>query len=180
MPFGNEGEDGRGPMKDLTLIGQRLHAEHEQTLSMLNALEDIILGRPADEPLDLGADGAREILETLITVVDQDVNKHFLFEETELFPILRQKGAADMADLLTHEHVVIRPLAEGLKLIARTALETGFDRDGWGQFRVHVMDLMERETWHIQKEEMGLVRVLAYFIDADTDRILAQRYDELA
>lgn len=159
-------------------VGRMLHEEHEATLSVLNELEGIILDRAPDQPMDVEDPDDRGHLERLIHVIDRDVNRHFSFEEEVLFPILRQRGAGDMVDLLTHEHQAIRPLAGGLDIIVRDALDAGFDAASWGEFRDQVMELMERESFHIQKEEMGLIRALNVLVDAETDQELAARYKD--
>jgi hemerythrin-like domain-containing protein len=164
-------------IKEFTEIGRRLHEEHQSTLSILNDLEAAILARPQDHPMDLADARERETLERFIRVVDRDVSRHFDFEEDALFPILRSRGAADMADMLTREHAAIKPIAIRLKAVAAHALKHGFNALTWGEFRTSVIDLMDREAFHIQKEEMGLVRVLAYFLDDAQDAALAKRYD---
>lgn len=161
-------------------VGRMLHEEHEATLSILNELEGIILDRAPDQPMDVTVAEDRGHLERLIHVIDRDVQRHFAFEEEALFPILRQRGAGDMVDLLTEEHQAIRPLAGGIGIIVRDALEAGFDRASWNGFRDQVMELMERESFHIQKEEMGLIRALNVLVDAETDRQLAARYVDYA
>lgn len=167
-------------MKEFTQIGQRLHDEHEQTLVILNALETKLLSRSADNPLDTAVAEVRRLLQQLVDVLRQDVHRHFRFEEEELFPLLREKGAGDIAEMLIHEHEVIRPIADRLIAGATEALANGFDRQRWGEFRLGVIDLMEREAFHIQKEEMGLVRSLAYFLEPESDSALALRYAEYA
>ena len=167
-------------MMGMTAVGQKLHEEHLSTLGILNTLEGVILGRSADNPMDLSSPGNREYLEQLITVMDQDVTQHFGFEEEMIFPILRENGAADIAEMLFQEHEIIRPLAGHLKTMATDALQTGFDRARWSEFRARIIELMEREAFHIQKEEMGMVRVLAHFIDAETDQRLATRHAQFA
>lgn len=163
-------------IKEFTQVGQKLHDEHQATLSILNELESEILSRPQNKPMDLSDVDARQQLEHFIAVVDRDVTCHFAFEEEVLFPILREKGAGDMVTLLTHEHQLIKPLGGGLAILAREALANGFDPTTWGEFRTQVIELMERESFHIQKEEMGLIRALGFFLDPETDRQLAERY----
>jgi hemerythrin-like domain-containing protein len=167
-------------MKEFTQIGQRLHEEHEQTLILLNAFEGELLSRPANKPLNTTDAEVRRLLQQLIDVLRQDVHRHFRFEENELFPLLREKGAGDIAEMLIHEHEVIRPIADTLIAGATAALADGFDLQSWGEFRLGVIDLMERESFHIQKEEMGLVRSLAYFLEPEADGALALRYAEYA
>lgn len=77
------------------------------------------------------------------------------------------------------EHELIRPLAARIKELAVLALDGGLDDSTWGEFKTLGMELVEREMFHIQKEEMGLVQGLSYFLDPDTDRELSLRYAEV-
>ena len=167
-----------GNTDEFTEVGRRLHEEHTATLAIFNDIEDAILSRKADSPLDMGKEEDRETLERLISVMRRDVTRHFDFEEQAVFPLLREKGAADIVDMLTHEHTAIKPIAYRLEEIASHALTDGFDDATWGEFRLQVIELMERESFHIQKEEMGLVRGLLHFLDPEQDLELARQYDE--
>jgi hemerythrin-like domain-containing protein len=167
-------------MPGLTVIGDTLHEEHLRTLRILNALEMVLTGRAANRPIDVGDASCRRNLEDFIAAVDHDVTRHFSFEEDHLFPILRAAGATDMVDMLTHEHAVIRPMAEALRREIGRALEHGFEVAGWGRFRDATLELIERESFHIQKEEMGLIRALPRFLDAETESRLAEIYLRVA
>ena len=162
-----------------TEVGRRLHEEHTATLAVLNDVEDAILSRKANAPMDLSTAEDRENLERLVSVVRMDVTRHFDFEEQALFPVLREKGAGDIADMLTQEHTAIKPIASRLEAIASHALTHGFNEATWAEFRLQVIELMERESFHIQKEEMGLVRGLLHFLEPEQDLDLARQYDEL-
>jgi len=166
-------------MMGLTQLGQMLHEEHQRTLSLLNSLESRILGPAANVPLSPDSDDDRRQLKTVIDVVDQDVDRHFGFEEEVLFPLLAEHGASDMTEMLMQEHELIRPLAARIKELALQALDGGLDDTAWGDFKTLGMELVEREMFHIQKEEMGLVQGLSYFLDPDTDRELSLRYAEV-
>jgi len=166
-------------MMGLTQLGQMLHEEHQRTLSLLNNLESRILGPAANVPMSPDSDDDRRQLKTVIDVVDQDVDRHFGFEEEVLFPLLAEHGATDMTEMLMQEHELIRPLAARIKELALQALDGGLDDAAWGDFKTLGMELIEREMFHIQKEEMGLVQGLSYFLDPDTDRELSLRYADV-
>lgn len=167
-------------MRGLTTVGAMLHEEHQRTLTILNALEMALTHRSANRPIDVGDASHRRNLQDFVAVVDQDVTRHFSFEEDHLFPHLSEAGAADMVEMLTFEHGLIRPLAAGLKAEVERALARGFETSGWPAFRTSAMELIERESFHIQKEEMGLIRVLHQVLDAEADRQLAALYAQHA
>lgn len=166
-------------MMGMTELGRMLHEEHQRTLSLLNNLEGRILGPGANVPMSADSDDDRKQLRDVIEVVDQDVDRHFGFEEEVLFPLLAEHGAGDMTEMLMQEHALIRPLAARLKELALRALDGGLDAIAWGDFKTLGMELVEREMFHIQKEEMGLVQGLGYFLDPETDRELSLRYAEI-
>jgi len=166
-------------MMGLTQLGQMLHDEHQRTLSLLNNLESRILGPAANVPMSPESDDDLRQLRNVIEVVDQDVDRHFGFEEEVLFPLLSEHGATDMTEMLMQKHELIRPLAARIKELAVLALDGGLDDSTWGEFKTLGMELVEREMFHIQKEEMGLVQGLSYFLDPDTDRELSLRYAEV-
>jgi hemerythrin-like domain-containing protein len=167
-------------MNGFSELGQALHDEHRQTLDVMNGLEDKILGAAATRPLDPSDNDDRRQLENLIAVVDRDTGPHFRFEEEVLFPIFDAAGADDMTRMLIQEHEVIRTLGSQLRYLAEAALANGFDEAAWSDFRNTAMDLAASVTFHIQKEEMGLIGRLGYFVDPATDHRLAQRHAEYA
>lgn len=162
----------------LTQMGRTLHEEHQRTLAMLNDLEVKMFGPDKDVPFDPSDAADRKRLDAVLQVVDQDVGRHFAFEEDVLFPILDEVGAVDMTQMLTDEHNAIRPLADRLGTIARDALSRGFDASTWDEFLELARELVEREMFHIQKEEMGLVHGLSHVLDPETDRDLSMKYAE--
>ena len=167
-------------MNGLSALGQTLHDEHRRTLEVMNALEDKILGNTASRPFDPSDNDDRRQLQDLIAIVDHDAGTHFRFEEEVLFPIFDEAGAGDMTQMLMQEHEAIRTLGSQLRSLAEGALQNGFDGAAWTDFRNAAMDLTQSVTFHIQKEEMGLVGRLSFFVDPETDGQLAMRYAEYA
>jgi iron-sulfur cluster repair protein YtfE (RIC family) len=167
-------------MNGFSELGQALHDEHRQTLEVMNGLEDKILGASATRPFDPSDNDDRRRLEDLIAVVDRDTGSHFRFEEEVLFPIFDEAGAGDMTRMLIQEHEVIRTLGSQLRMLAEAALANGFDEATWSDFRTAAMDLAASVTFHIQKEEMGLIGRLSFFVDPGTDHRLAQQHAEYA
>lgn len=165
-------------MNGLSALGQTLHDEHRRTLEVMNALEDKILGASASRPFVATDNDDRRLLQDLIAIVDHDAGTHFRFEEEVLFPIFDEAGAGDMTQMLMQEHEAIRTLGSHLRVLAEGALESAFDETSWADFRNAAMDLTQSVTFHIQKEEMGLVGRLGFFLDPETDRQLALKYAE--
>ncbi|MFA7431196.1 MAG: hemerythrin domain-containing protein, partial [Rhodospirillaceae bacterium] len=149
-----------------TRIGACLHAEHQATLSALNDLE--LLARFRSPP-DVADETTQARLADIARVLEEDVTRHFGFEETELFPLLRQAGAGFMVDMLMAEHADIRPFAEELAAVARTGAAHGFDDGAWKKFRMLAEDIIDRETFHVQKEEMGLLGALSQVLTPEQD-----------
>jgi hemerythrin-like domain-containing protein len=161
-------------------IGRVLHQEHLETLAAMNALEEMIDSRFRDRPPDVSRESARQQVGTLIAAVDHDLYHHFQFEERDLFPTLAQAGVGDITAMLIQEHDAIRPLAERLRSVAVRALQDAFDKTTWREFREAGMDLVPSVMFHIQKEEMGVIRRLDVLLDAATDKKLADLHAERA
>lgn len=158
-----------------TRVGLALHGEHRSTLAALDDLAQLC--RPTAAP-DLGKADTRARLEDLARVLEDDVTSHFGFEEEHLFPRLRQAGAGFMVDMLLGEHQVIRPLAEQVRDRALAAVrDGGFSAEDWATFRRAGQELVDRETFHVQKEEMGLLAALAQVLDPEADAELTARHE---
>ena len=108
--------------------------------------------------------------------LEQDVDRHFDFEERELFPRMAEAGDGDMAALLAEEHEAIRAVAAELLPLARAAAAGTLDDAGWDALRRSALELVERQVAHIQKETMALLPLLDDLLDDETDRELAFAY----
>lgn len=159
-----------------TRIGACLHAEHQTTLAALNDLE--LLARFRSPP-DIADATTQARLADIARVLEEDVTRHFGFEEAELFPLLRTAGAGFMVDMLLAEHEDIRPIAEDLAAVSRAGAADGFDAAAWARFRQLAEDIIDRETFHVQKEEMGLLAALSQVLSADQDAVLAEKHAAL-
>jgi iron-sulfur cluster repair protein YtfE (RIC family) len=156
-----------------TRTGDALHRQHQATLAALDDLEDLLHGaRPAATP------ALRERLTRLAEVLEEDVTRHFQFEEEHVFPVLAQAGAVGMVEMLTGEHAIIRPLAQEVRRLAQAAAAEGaFSADAWSAFKEVAGEMIEREVFHVQKEEMGLLAALSQVLDGDRDAALAAMHD---
>ena len=103
----------------------------------------------------------------------EEVTRHFDFEEQELFTRLAQAGDGDIAELLTEEHATIRDAAKNLGALLALPRR---DAAAQQQLRALALELAERLTAHVQKEEMALLPALEDLLDEETDRELVLAY----
>jgi hypothetical protein len=79
--------------------------------------------------------------------------------------------------MLKGEHEIIRPMAAQLIQSVKAARSEWFGPESWQAFYDLGLDLAERETFHIQKEEMGFLPLLEQIIDEDGDGNHCRAYD---
>ena len=162
-------------MPFLTELGEVLHEEHFRILSLICGLENRVIGAEGRRPIDPRDADEKEHLQELIVSLDQIID-HNAFEEAVLFPLICARGGGELASLLTHEHVIIGPLAKRVRGIAARILEDGIDADRWAEFQSAAIDLVAEMMAHLQKEELTVVQRLRDFLDTDTDHRLALRH----
>lgn len=153
--------------------GSLLHQDHMTTIETLQGLEEL-LSRHRQPPVVDEALGQR--LRALAATLRAEVESHFAFEEGHLFPLFVSKGESGIVMMLTHEHRSILPMALRVAELAGQAAETGFDDQSWRDFRDTGVELVEREIFHIQKEEMGLLAAISALLDETEDAGLAEIY----
>jgi hemerythrin-like domain-containing protein len=155
-------------------VSHMLDDEHRTNLDLLGRIEQAFARAPRsgagrDPELARVAAGFARHLE-------QDVHRHFDFEEQELFTRLADAGEGDIAELLTEEHAAIRTVADEMLPLARAAAAGTLDDGGWNTLKVGALEMVERQVAHIQKETMALLPMLDDLLDDDTDRELAFAY----
>ena len=151
-----------------------LHEEHRANLDLLGRTEQALARAPRGE-------GARDpdlikLIGALARSLEQDIDRHFGFEERELFPRMSEAGDGEIAMLLTEEHEAIRAVAEELLPLALAAASGTLDAAGWDALKRGALEMVERQVAHIQKEEMALLPLLDDLLDEETDRQLAFNY----
>ncbi|MEN9397676.1 MAG: hypothetical protein RLZ81_2206 [Pseudomonadota bacterium] len=151
-----------------------LHEEHRANLDLLGRAEQALARAPR-------GDGPREpdlvkLVVALARSLEQDIDRHFGFEEKELFPRMSEAGDGEIAMLLTEEHDAIRDVAQELLPLTRAAAAGTLDGAGWDALKRGALELVERQVAHIQKEEMALLPLLDDLLDDETDRQLAFDY----
>ncbi len=157
-------------------VGQLLHQDHVQAIALLQKLEEFLIGQTSKRPPDTKNDVIVKLLNDVATIIDDEITRHFGFEEEHLFPTLAEAGETGMTAFLAHEHGMIRPVAQELGALARVALADGFTPDSWKQFHSLGLEMVEREIFHIQKEEMGLLSAISALLDPMTDAELAMKF----
>jgi len=154
-------------------IARSLHDEHTTTLALLARLEKL-LGRHGPAALPDSVDSSvASLLRALARAVTADLQPHFAFEETHLFPLLGESSATEMVALLTAEHALLLPCAQTLAARARQGESRGFDPATWAAFHAAGGALAGPLAAHIEKEEMGLLPALDDLLDPETDGKLA-------
>jgi iron-sulfur cluster repair protein YtfE (RIC family) len=143
-------------------ISRRLHEEHAATLALWARVEASLVSGSVDAPLMRAAAAA----------LAEELERHFAFEENELFPRLEAAGEGDIAALLGEEHVAIR--AAGTRFMQLTK-ENSFT----AETRALGLELAERLVSHVQKEEMSLLPAVEDLLDEGTDHELASVYAAL-
>lgn len=160
-------------MAELTELGKVLHEEHFRILVLVCGLENRITGQRGSYPIDPANGEDRALLEELVSSLGQVVD-HNAFEERVLFPLLSRSGGEDLTSLLTHEHVVIGPMARRVRTLAVDILRSGTGAGRADDFHAAAASLVAEMLQHLQKEELSIVQRLDAFIDAATDSRLAR------
>jgi hemerythrin-like domain-containing protein len=161
-------------------ISQRLHDEHCATVALMERLEQLIARYRRGGMPDVGEVAVKKLLSDLSVEITSEVERHFAFEETHLFPQLEAAGDAAIGAHLTDEHRAIRPLGARIAALAREAAAQGFDASRWEEFRRLGQELTERLLTHVQKEEMALLPLIDDAMDTATEERLYLEYVETA
>jgi hemerythrin-like domain-containing protein len=157
-------------------VSRTLDDEHRANLELLGRVEHAFSRAPR-----LGNGGDADLAQlagAFARHIEQDIGRHFDFEERELFPRMAEAGDGDMAALLAEEHASIRAVARELLPIAHAAAAGGLDDAGWNRLKRGALEMIERQVAHIQKETMALLPLLDDLLDEADDRELAFAYAE--
>lgn len=151
-------------------VSRMLDDEHRANIALLGQLEQLLSRSPRYDPACAG------LLGQLVRLLESDVDRHFAFEEEQLFPRMTAGGDGGMASLLQEEHEAIREVCAELLPLARQAAQGAIGEAGWSALRPLGMELVERQVAHIQKETMALLPLLDDLLDEESDRALAFAY----
>jgi hemerythrin-like domain-containing protein len=149
-------------------VSRTLDDEHRANLELLGRAERVF-ARP-DDPQ------AAQLAGQLVRQLEHEIGRHFGFEEDRLFPRMTDAGDGDLAALLQEEHDSIRAVADELLPLARAAAAGTLAPADAGTLRRLVLEIVERQVAHIQKETMALLPLLDDLLDEDSDRELAFAY----
>jgi hemerythrin-like domain-containing protein len=153
-----------------TQVGRMLDEEHHTNLDLLGRLEQAAVRHQRLDAATLA------LLGEFARALEHDVTRHFAFEEEQLFPRLEDSGDGAIAALMRQEHDDIRALAEELLPLARQAAGGGLEEAGWRELRQGVLEMVERQVAHIQKETMAVLPLLDDLLDPMDDAELALAY----
>ena len=161
-------------MQTLRHVTQALDTEHRNSLDLLGRVEAAFTRAPKSGAA-LDPEIAR-LASAFARLIEEDVARHFDFEERELFPRMAESGEGDIAELLAEEHDAIRAVAGEILPLARAAATGTLSDADFDALRRGALEMVEREVAHIQKETMALLPMLDDLLDDDTDRELAFAY----
>jgi len=149
-----------------TQVARTLDDEHRAHLALLGRVEGALARRDDAALAPLAA--------PLVRQLEEEVERHFGFEEQQLFPRMAEAGDDALAAMLTEEHESMRAVAAELAPLAR-ALAAGAAPDRAALQRL-ALEWVERMVAHIQKETMALLPLLDDLLDEDSDRELSFAY----
>ncbi len=149
-------------------VSQALDEEHRANLELLGRAERVFARD--DDP------EAQQLAGQLVRHLEHEISRHFGFEEDQLFPRMADSGDGDLAEMLSEEHDTIRSVADELLPLARSAAAGSISGDDAATLKRLVLEIVERQVAHIQKETMALLPLLDDLLDDDTDRELAFAY----
>lgn len=150
-------------------IPHALDAEHRASLQLLERLERALTKGSSDAEL-------AALAPQLLHLMDDEVVRHFAFEEDALFPRLHDAGDGDIAAMLSEEHADIRSVCAELRPLVQVLGGAAPSPEQRGAIVRLGLELVERMVMHIQKETMGLLPLLEDLLDEQADRELALAY----
>jgi len=147
---------------------RQLHEEHLHVIGLLDRLA-LAAARLGGAPPAQDDALWNPLLAQLANALQHEVTRHFDLEEQKLFPLLREQGHGDLADLLHEEHQVIREVARPLLDLVARARAGALDAAGWKSLRLLILELVDRLGAHARMEEDALVPVVDEILDDNTD-----------
>ena len=154
-------------------VCQKLHDEHMATLAVLERLERLAANNSPPAAAD---PSVRTLLIDLAVAFENEIWRHFAFEEKYLFDYFTRSGDTEMARHLTAEHGQIRDVGARVIARARAAAASGFSPPAWNEFRPLARQLVEQLSTHAQKEEGVLIPLLQDAMESDTEERLYAAY----
>ena len=156
-------------------VCQKLYEEHAAVQALLQRVEQTIARHRNDVP-DAKDPLIGKLMNDLASELPGEVDRHFTFEEEELFSYLAEAGNAGIGQHLTYEHGIIRPIGAALVKLIGEARAQGFDAARWAEFRNLGQQLSMSLSPHAHKEDMALLPMLEDMMDADKEAALYEKY----
>jgi hemerythrin-like domain-containing protein len=153
-----------------------LHEDHLKTLGLLDRFEALLRRQGADRAPERADAEATALLAQVVANMRDEVDNHFSFEEEHLFPRFSRVAEPGIPAMLQGEHEAMRALAQRLGGLWDTARDGGFEAGAWAEFHRLGKELVEREVFHIQKEEMGFLPAMDQILQPDEAADLAGIY----
>jgi len=142
-------------------VCQKLHEEHAAVIALMERLGQTI-ARHRDSAADAKDPMVAKLLSDLAAELPGEVERHFAFEEAELFSYLGEAGNQGIGAHLTYEHGIIRPIGAALVKLIGDVRAHGFDAARWAEFRRLGQELNDCLVPHARKEDMALLPLLTY------------------
>lgn len=152
-------------------VSQTLDTEHRHALDVLGRMEQALSRREMPRDSQFAA-----LASAFVRLLEHDTGAHFDFEESELFMRMAEAGESDIAALLAEEHDAIREACGEVLPLARAVAAGALPEADFDHFKRGVLEIVERQVAHIQKETMALLPLLDDLLDDDTDRELSMLY----
>jgi hemerythrin-like domain-containing protein len=156
-------------------VCQKLYEEHAAVQVLLQRLEQTVSKHRESVP-DAKEQMLAKLMNDLASELPGEVNRHFDFEEAELFSYLAENGNPGIGAHLTHEHSIIRPIGAALVALIKVVRTQGFDEARWTDFRKHGQQLVMTLAPHAHKEDMALLPMLEDAMDEAKEAELYEKY----
>src|SRR3954465_8300438 len=156
-------------------VCQKLYEEHAAVQALLQRVEQAI-ARHRDDVPDAKDPTLAKLMNDLAAELPGEVNRHFDFEEAELFSFLAEQGNVGIGHHLTYEHGIIRPIGAALVALIKQVRTQGFDAERWADFRKLGRELAMTLGPHAHKEDMALLPMLEDAMDEAKEAELYDKY----
>ena len=156
-------------------VCQKLHEEHAGVITLLDRLMQAI-ARHRDKAPDAKDPLVAKLMNDLVLELPGEVERHFAFEEAELFSYLAEAGNQGIGQHLTYEHGIIRPIGTALVKLIGEVRAQGFDAARWAEFRRLGQQLNDTLGPHAQKEDMAMLPMLDDMMDSEKEARLYEKY----
>ena len=157
-------------------VSRMLHEEHMQAVALMERLGAALARHAPATPPAAGDMAFASISRDLAGALVGEIERHFRFEEDELFPALQARGEGDLGALLTEEHETMLPARRRLGELLKAAQGQPFPPAAWAEFHRLAGELVERLLSHIDKEELALIPLVEQVLDAEADARFAEAY----